>query len=99
MTVTKNLRIIISIIITILKNVDYFFDSRAYQCATQDDLWQALTDQAHQDEVLDRDMTVKDIMYTWTLQTGFPLVTVIRNYDTNSAFVTQVSKKCIPYFH
>lgn len=67
-----------------------YLESKAYQCATQDDLWQALTDQAHQDEVLDRDMTVKDIMYTWTLQTGFPLVTVIRNYDTNSAFVTQI---------
>lgn len=67
-----------------------YLNSKAYQCATQDDLWQALTDQAHEDQVLDGDMTVKDIMYTWTLQTGFPLVTVTRNYDNNSAFVTQV---------
>lgn len=45
----------------------------------QDDLWASLTEQAHIDGTLDRAVTVKDIMDTWTLQKGYPLVTVSRN--------------------
>ncbi|BES97198.1 aminopeptidase [Nesidiocoris tenuis] len=66
-----------------------YLNSRIYGSASQDDLWEALTDQAHADNALDPDVTVKQIMDTWTLKTGFPVVTVIRNYDTGSAEVTQ----------
>merc|ERR1719474_1130679 len=34
-------------------------------------------------------MTVKSVMDTWTLQTGFPLLTVQRNYDDQSATLSQ----------
>lgn len=54
-------------------------------------MWAALTKQAHKDKVLDRDVTVKKIMDTWTLQTGFPLVTVIRDYKNGGASITQVN--------
>lgn len=63
---------------------------RAYQSATQDDLWNALTEEAHRTGVLEQNTTVKQIMDTWTLQTGFPLITVTRNYDTNYVTVSQV---------
>lgn len=53
--------------------------NRAYQSAEQNDLWYSLTNQAHKDEVLDPNFSVKEIMNTWTLQTGFPVVTVSRN--------------------
>lgn len=66
------------------------FYFRAYQSAVQNDLWAALTKQAHQDKVLDRDVTVKQIMDTWTLLTGFPVVTVTRNYDNDGAVISQV---------
>lgn len=70
---------------------------RSYQCATQDDLWEALTTQAHRDGVLDKTVTVKQIMDTWTLQTGFPVVTVVRDYNNSSSngriTVSQVSVK------
>lgn len=59
--------------------------------AEQDDLWESLTEQAHEDQILHRSMNVKTIMDTWTLQTGFPVITVIRNYDRNTALVSQVS--------
>lgn len=64
---------------------------RAYQCATQDDLWQTLTEEAHRIGTLQRNITVKQIMDTWILQTGFPLVTVKRNYNANSITVSQVA--------
>jgi len=34
-------------------------------------------------------LEVKTIMDTWTLQKGFPVITVIRDYDSNSATVSQ----------
>ena len=57
--------------------------------AEQDDLWQHLTSQGHRDGTLPRDMSVKTIMDTWTLQMGFPVVSVERNYGNNTARITQ----------
>jgi len=64
---------------------------RAFQfdSAEQDDLWTHLTEQAHRDGTLRSDLTVKEVMDTWTLQTGFPLITVIRDYDAGSAKISQ----------
>lgn len=66
-----------------------YLNERAYRSAEQNDLWAALTKQAHKDKVLDRDVTVKKIMDTWTLQTGFPLVTVNRDYKKGGATIIQ----------
>ena len=67
--------------------------NRKYGNAQQDDLWQHLTDQAHQDFILPEDMNVKSIMDTWTLQMGFPLITITRNYSDSTASVSQVLAK------
>jgi aminopeptidase N len=64
-----------------------------YKAAEQDDLWHHLTQQAHKDGTLPEDVSVKAIMDTWTLQMGFPVVNVKRNYDDNSATVSQVSAR------
>ena len=66
----------------------YFYFSK-YAAAEQDDLWQYLTEQAHRDGSLPKDLTVKKIMDTWTLQMGFPVITVERNYGNNQAKLTQ----------
>ena len=42
------------------------------------------------DGTLRSDLTVKEVMDTWTLQTGFPLITVTRDYDAGSAKISQV---------
>lgn len=55
---------------------------RSFQAADQDDLWQHLTDKALESKILDNGTSVKEIMDTWTLQTGFPEVVVTRNYTT-----------------
>jgi aminopeptidase N len=64
---------------------------RKYGSSTQNDLWEALTFQAHVDNVLDSSMSVKEIMDTWTLQTGFPVVTVTRDYRTGMVHLKQVT--------
>nr|XP_034185647.1 aminopeptidase Ey [Osmia lignaria]XP_034185648.1 aminopeptidase Ey [Osmia lignaria]XP_034185650.1 aminopeptidase Ey [Osmia lignaria] len=66
-----------------------YLNAKAYQSAEQNDLWDALTKQAHKDKVLHSSITIKKIMDTWTLQTGFPVVTVTRNYNNGAITLTQ----------
>lgn len=61
----------------------------SYQSATQDDLWNAMTLEARKSGVFDDSMSVKEIMDGWTLQTGFPYVTVTRNYENNEIYFEQ----------
>lgn len=68
-------------------------NSRAYSSSDQDDLWSYLTDEARYHNVFDNEISVKEIMDTWTLQTGFPVVTVTRNYEDKSIDFKQVSNK------
>lgn len=61
----------------------------SYKSATQDDLWLALTIEAQKSGVFDDKMSVKEIMDGWTLQTGFPYITVTRNYENNEINLEQ----------
>ncbi|KRT82229.1 Peptidase [Oryctes borbonicus] len=61
------------------KGLTNYLQERKYSSAEQDDLWSALTEQAYEDGIFDGNMTIKEIMDTWTLQTGYPVVTAIRN--------------------
>lgn len=70
--------------------VSTYLKTHKFGNAEQDDLWAALTEQAHNDKVLAPELTVKQIMDSWTLQTGYPLLTVERDYKTGAAYVTQV---------
>lgn len=63
---------------------------RAYKSAYHNDLWDALTEQAQADRVMDNTLTVKDVMDTWILQPGFPVVNVTRNYEMDTLIVSQV---------
>lgn len=49
-----------------------------------------MTEQAQADRVMDNTLTVKDIMDTWILQPGFPVVNVTRNYEVDTLIVSQV---------
>jgi aminopeptidase N len=46
--------------------------------ANQDNLWEQLTIQGHQDRALDQDLTIKQIMDSWTLQKGYPVISLQR---------------------
>lgn len=51
----------------------------AYANAVQDDLWAVLTKYGHKYETLPQEMTVKKIMDSWTLQPGYPVVSIERS--------------------
>ncbi|CAG9569100.1 unnamed protein product [Danaus chrysippus] len=61
----------------------------SYSNAEQDDLWSELNAVVMNKGALNNNMTVKQVMDTWTKQTGFPLVTVNRNYSDKSVNISQ----------
>ncbi|ROT67358.1 putative aminopeptidase N-like [Penaeus vannamei] len=70
---------------TFRKGISNYLKAFEYAAADQDDLWQFLTQAAHEDDALAADVTVKDIMDTWTLQTGYPVVKVERDVTGTTA--------------
>lgn len=64
----------------------------SYNNSEQDDLWASLTEAAKPLRVLPDHTSVKDIMDTWTLQTGFPVVQVKR--QGGNLTVSQVTIFC-----
>ncbi|XP_046393612.1 aminopeptidase N-like [Ischnura elegans] len=77
---------------TFRKGLISYLKKWSYSNAEQDDLWESLTEAAQsngKDNPLPDGLTVKDVMDTWTLQEGYPVVTVIRNYTDGSARVSQ----------
>merc|ERR1712038_1268486 len=74
---------------TFRQGLTNYLNDLKYSAATQDDLWGHLTEQAHKDGTLAMDMDVKTIMDTWTLQMGFPVITVTRDYASGTADVRQ----------
>lgn len=55
-----------------------YLDKYKYANAVSKNLWDALSSQA---QLENKSVNVADIMDTWTLQMGYPLVTVSRQYD------------------
>lgn len=72
------------------KSVSNYLKKHKFGNAAQDDLWEALTETAQAQGALPSNVTVKMIMDTWTVQTGFPIVTVTRDYEKNTVTVSQV---------
>lgn len=66
-----------------------YLNSKMYGNAEQKDLWSALTTAARRKGDFDADVAV--VMDSWTLQTGFPVLTVERNYENGSVTFTQVN--------
>ncbi|CAL1295996.1 unnamed protein product [Larinioides sclopetarius] len=64
-----------------------YLNAKKFSNAVQDDLWEHLT--SIQPNDADR-IDVKKVMDSWTLQTGYPVVSVIRDYSAGTATVEQV---------
>lgn len=50
-----------------------------YKNAQHDDLWDVMTKSGHEHETLHGSLTVKEIMNSWILQAGYPVLSIIRN--------------------
>lgn len=74
---------------TFRTGVSNYLKKYAYGNAEQDDLWQSLTEVAHKSGSLPANTTVKMIMDTWTLQTGYPIISVDRDYESGTATISQ----------
>ena len=75
------------------KGLTTYLKEMAFKNAEQDDLWRYMTNAAHEAGTLPKDLTIKDIMDTWTLQMGYPVITVTRSYDEeNTMRLTQVHR-------
>lgn len=66
-----------------------YLNAKMYGNAEQKDLWSALTTAARKQGDFDADVAV--VMDSWTLQTGFPVLTVARNYKDGTVAFSQVS--------
>lgn len=76
------------------RGLNAYLRRHAYASAAQDDLWAALTEAGRApasagSSPLPEGQSVKSIMDSWTLRTGFPVVTVVRDYCRGTATVTQ----------
>jgi len=62
---------------------------RMYGNTVEGELWAAL-DSAAQEDSVQLPADIKTIMNSWTLKMGFPVVTIVRNYSSQTAVATQV---------
>jgi len=65
---------------------------RKYNNADEADLWEALMEQIRETPgyFLPTNVTVRQVMDSWTLQDGYPVLTVTRDYNDGSATLAQV---------
>lgn len=62
---------------------------RAYDDAAEEDLFEGLEQAIDEDNILEPELDVFEMLYSWTRQPGFPLLTVERNYTTGTVTFTQ----------
>lgn len=73
---------------TFERGLHLYLTRKAYGNAVQDDLWNALDDQAEIDQVI-LPTTLKEIMSSWTDKEGYPLIKVNRDYESGGAHIDQ----------
>ena len=72
---------------TFKKGITAYLNKYMFGNARQDDLWEELNKVAREDETLDPDLSVKEIMDTWTLQMGYPVINVHRTFPINGEVI------------
>ncbi len=72
---------------TFFHGISNYLDHFKYNNAVQDDLWTFLTNVTNPAKL--SGYTIKQIMDTWTLQEGYPILIVTRNYNNNTVTLSQ----------
>nr|CAD7589770.1 unnamed protein product [Timema genevievae] len=76
---------------TFKAGITNYLQAHKWGNAHQQNLWVSLTQRAHEDHTLPTHVSVREIMETWTLQTGYPVVRVVRGFIPGTAVVTQAT--------
>ncbi|XP_076675235.1 aminopeptidase N-like [Andrena cerasifolii] len=66
-----------------------YINEHKYSNVTSNDLWEAMQSALNQSNTTGGNFQVKEVMDTWIEQTGYPLVTVTRNYTTGDITISQ----------
>lgn len=74
---------------TVKKGLQKFMIDREYKTFFADDVWEALTKQAHLDRRLCTKATIGDITNSWITKDRIPVITVERNYPGKGAKISQ----------
>ncbi|XP_041451259.1 aminopeptidase N-like isoform X3 [Drosophila obscura] len=74
---------------TFRNGLNCYLKRHAYSNADQSDLWRSLSDAAHKFGSFPKYLDVQTVMDTWTLQAGYPLITVHRDYSRNTISINQ----------
>lgn len=74
-----------------MKGVRSYIKQNMFSNVEEDDLWNCLTKFGHEDETFPREYHLRDIMRSWTRETGYPVIDVQRDYENKTASITQVS--------
>lgn len=63
----------------------FLFKTRSYQAATPHDLYEHLKNFTRE---LNDNVSIEDIMESWTNQSGYPLVTIVRDYESSILIIS-----------
>ncbi|KAF0765051.1 aminopeptidase N-like [Aphis craccivora] len=74
---------------TFKQSIRNYIKKYKFSNADQNDLWSSFTEEAHRQGTLDKNLTVKLIMDTWTLKAGYPILKVVRNYSAETVTLSQ----------
>ncbi|XP_026737338.1 aminopeptidase N [Trichoplusia ni] len=74
---------------TFRKGLRKFLDSRKFKTFSGDDIWDALNTAAVEDGKIPKDVEIKTVAKSWIEKDRLPLVNVVRQYDSNTAVVSQ----------
>ncbi|CAH0725362.1 unnamed protein product, partial [Brenthis ino] len=74
---------------TFKKGLRMFIESRKFKTFTGDDIWNALNTAALTDGKIPKNIDLKTVAMSWIEKDRLPLITVKRNYDSNTATITQ----------
>uniref|UniRef100_A0A182NAG4 Aminopeptidase n=1 Tax=Anopheles dirus TaxID=7168 RepID=A0A182NAG4_9DIPT len=74
---------------TFRRGLQRFIQHREYRTFDGDDVWEALTKQAHLDQRLCESVTVNEVVNSWITKDRIPMVRVVRSYANRTATVTQ----------
>ncbi len=83
---------------TFRRGLNRYLNQRQYDSAARNDLFAALEEQTEQLpkgglEDLPEGVTLREVMESWTVQPGYPVVTVTVDYERGSISFTQVATK------